>query len=76
MYEIVECKFYDAEYTITKEYVQNLANKKAKFIEHGIKTKRYDIRMSMLTSFGVAENAHFKNANIVANIKLCDMLDM
>ena len=32
--------------------------------------------MSMLTSFGVAENAHFKNANIVANIKLCDMLDM
>jgi AAA+ ATPase superfamily predicted ATPase len=76
MYEIVECKFYNAEYTITKDYVQNLANKKAKFIEHGIKTKRYDIRMSMLTSFGVAENSHFRNANIVANIKLCDMLDM
>ena len=39
IYDIVECKYYNDEFTITKEYADNLRHKVTKFKEHAIKQK-------------------------------------
>jgi hypothetical protein len=74
IYEIVECKYSDKEFVITKDYLPKLLNKKEVFKKYGISSKRYDIKMSMLTTFGTKQNSHYEKATIGANIKLCDLL--
>lgn len=76
IYDIVECKYYNDEFTITKEYADNLRHKVAKFKEHGIKQKtRYDLKLVMLTTYGTKKNNHFNALNISSDITLGDLLD-
>ena len=73
-YEIVECKYYDDEFTISKDYAKNLKNKKQMFIKYGLNRKKYDIKMSMLTSYGTKKNSWYDNVGINNNISIDDLL--
>lgn len=54
---LCECKFYNAEFTITKDYAAKLRNRKQAFIE-STKTKK-TVFNTLITSYGVNENEHF-----------------
>jgi hypothetical protein len=54
---IIECKYYNKEFTIDKAYAKNLQNKVELFYE---KSKyRGSIQVVMLTAFGVKQNGYF-----------------
>jgi len=73
-YDIVECKYYNSEFSIDKEYANNLLNKKAKFIEHAITHKKYDLKMIMLTTYGTKVNQYYNQVNISQNVILEDII--
>ena len=57
-YDIVECKYYNQEFTIDSNYEDNLKNKKNKF-EKTLKNKRYDLKMVMLSIYGTKKNTYY-----------------
>lgn len=73
-YDIVECKYYNDEFTINQEYAQNLKNKRAKLIEHGIKNKKFDLKIIMLTTYGTKVNQYYNQVPIAKDIKLGDLI--
>ena len=74
-YDIVECKYYNDEFTIDKLYADNLRNKKKRFIEHGIPYKRYDLKMVMLTTYGTKINQYYNQVGISQNVMLDDLME-
>ena len=75
VYDIIECKYYNDEYIINQDYAQNLINKKERFIEHGIKGKKFDIKMVMLTTYGTKINQYYNQASISQNIMLDNLME-
>ncbi len=76
VFDIVECKYYDDEYVISDEYAKKLINKKTQFREHGLKaSKRSDLRVVMLTTFGCKKNSGYNTAKISADVTLSDLLE-
>jgi AAA+ ATPase superfamily predicted ATPase len=73
-YDIVECKYYNDEFTIDKSYAKNLQNKKEKFIKYGIKNKKYDLKVVMLTTYGTKINQYYNQIPIAKDIKLEDLI--
>jgi AAA+ ATPase superfamily predicted ATPase len=73
-YDIVECKYYNDEFTIDKEYAKNLQNKKEKFIEKAIKNKKFDLKVVMLTTYGTKINQHYNQVPIAKDVKLGDLI--
>ena len=73
-YDIVECKYYNDEFTIDKSYAANLLNKKNKFIEHAITNKKYDLKMVMLTTYGTKINQYYNQVNVTQNVMLDDLM--
>ncbi|MBT5935152.1 ATP-binding protein [Sulfurimonas sp.] len=73
-YDIVECKYYNDEFTIDKSYTANLLNKKGKLIEHGIVNKKYDLKMIMLTTYGTKINQYYNQVNISQNVVIDDLM--
>lgn len=73
-YDIVECKYYNSEFLIDKEYANNLINKKTKFIEHAVTHKKYDLKMVMLTTYGTKINQYYNQVNISQNVTLEDII--
>jgi len=73
VYDIVECKFYNKEFVISKEYKENILHKIEMFKKYALKGK-YDIKLIMLTSYGCEKNSYFNSLNIAGNIRLGDML--
>jgi AAA+ ATPase superfamily predicted ATPase len=63
--DIIECKYYDGEFTITKDYYEKLQRKRQVFDEQT--GKKYNIRLVIVTTDGVAKNQYFNalNANLV-----------
>jgi hypothetical protein len=63
--DIVECKYYEGEFTITKEYYDKLLQKRRVFDEQT--ANKYNIRIILVTTEGVAKNQYFNalNANVV-----------
>ncbi len=57
---ICEMKFSTNEFTINKKYAEELMQKRAVFIDK-TKTKK-TIFLTMITTYGVAKNSHYKNA--------------
>lgn len=74
IYDIVECKYYNDEFAIDKEYVKNLQNKKEKFINKGIKNKKFDLKVVMLTTYGTKINQYYNQVPIAKDVKLADLL--
>jgi len=74
VYDIIECKYYNDEFLIDKSYANNLLNKKNKFIQYGIKNKRYDLKMVMLTTYGTKVNQYYNQVNISQNVMIDDLL--
>jgi len=70
MYDIIECKYYNSEFVIDAEYEKNLKNKKEKFITHGLKAKKYDIKTIMLTTYGTKINRYYNSVPIAKDITL------
>ncbi len=59
--ELVECKYYEDEFVINKSYKQDLIRKRAVFNQ---KTgNRYNVRLVICASEGVAQNEHFNELN-------------
>lgn len=56
---LCEIKYSISDYTLTKQAASNLENKKKVFLHH-TKTKKH-LFTSLITTFGVAENAHRLN---------------
>lgn len=73
VYDIVECKFYNKEFVISKDYKENLLHKIEIFKKYALKGK-YDIKLIMLSSYGCEKNSHYNALNIVSNITLNDIL--
>ena len=73
VYDIVECKFYNKEFAISKEYKDNILHKLEMFKKYGQKGK-YDIKLIMLTSYGCQKNSHFNALNITSSITLSEIM--
>jgi len=73
VYDIVECKFYNKEFIISKDYKDNILHKIEMFKKYGLKGK-FDIKLIMLSTYGCEKNIHFNSLNITDNIRLSDML--
>jgi hypothetical protein len=73
-YDIVECKYYNDVFSIDKAYAQNLQNKKEKLIAHGIKNKKFDLKVVMLTTYGTKINQYYNQVPIAKDIKLVDLV--
>lgn len=75
-YDIVECKYVNSEFSITQEEYKKILNKKEMLIKHGLKNKKYDIKLIMLTTYGTKINRYYNNLPINDDIKLNNMLGM
>ncbi|MDD2653080.1 MAG: ATP-binding protein [Sulfurimonas sp.] len=73
VYDIVECKFYNSEFVISKDYKENLLHKVEMFKKYALKGK-YDIKLVMLTSYGCQINSHYNALNVTSNISLNGLL--
>jgi len=73
-YDIVECKYYNDEFSIDKSYAKNLQNKKEKFIAHGIKNKKFDLKVVMLTTYGTKVNQYYNQVPIAKSIDLSGLI--
>ena len=75
IYDIVECKYYNGEFTITGDYAKNLINKKERFIQYGIgKRKKYDIKLIILSTYGTRINRYYNSVNVAQDILLEDLM--
>lgn len=72
-YEIVECKYYGSKYEMPVGYADNLANKIKTLREKGLKGKRYDIKLVLLTTYGAKPNAEYNRAGINKVMMLDDL---
>lgn len=73
VYDLVECKYYNDEFEITKSYKENILNKIKMFQKYGVKGK-HQLQFVMLTSYGTKDNIHYKALNIAADIKIKELL--
>ena len=73
VYDIVECKFYNKEFSISKDHKENILHKIEMFKKYALKGK-YDIKLIMLTSYGCQKNAHFNALNIADDIRLIEIM--
>lgn len=73
VYDVVECKFYNKEFQIVKDYKDKLLHKIEMFKKYGLKGK-YDIKLVMLTSYGCERNTHYNSLNIASDINLSQLL--
>jgi uncharacterized protein len=72
-FEIVECKYYSGVYELPSGYADNLQNKVNVFREKGLKGKRYDIKLVLLTTYGAKVNAEYNRAGISKTMQLDDL---
>ena len=75
IYDIVECKFYNKEYEITKEYAKNMQNKMLMFRKYGLKrTQKGELKMVFLTTYGLVRNKAFNSLNISGELTIDDLM--
>lgn len=71
--DIIECKYYNREFSITKAYKEELIRKIETFNEQ---TKyRYNIRLIFITSFGMVKNEYY-NEMVSLDICLEDIIEL
>lgn len=73
VYDIVECKFYNKEFVISKDYKENLLHKIEMFKKYALKGK-YDIKLIMLSSYGCEKNSYYNSLNITNDIALNNII--
>lgn len=75
LYDVVECKYHNKEYSLTEADVSNMENKLEKFIEYGIKkNSKFELKLIYLSSYGLKMNQYYNRLNISQNIKIEDLL--
>ena len=74
VYDIIECKYYNDEFVINKEYALNMINKINMFIKYGLRKKKYSIHTGMITTYGTKVNQYSQRVGITQNISLLDLL--
>ena len=60
---LCEMKFSEHEFTVSKQYEVELANKIDAFLHSMQHTKTHSIQLVMVTTNGVTENEHAKDVN-------------
>ncbi|NEW60934.1 AAA family ATPase [Sulfurovum sp. bin170] len=75
IYDIVECKYYNREYEITKDYAEVMRNKMVMFRKYGLKrTQKGELKMVFLTTYGLKKNSASNSLNIAGELTLDDLL--
>lgn len=74
VYDIVECKFYNKEFVISKEYKEKLLHKLEMFKKYALRGK-YEIKLVMLNSYGCEKNSHYNALNITSDISLDKLIN-
>lgn len=74
VYDIVECKFYNKEFVISKEYKEKLLHKLEMFKKYALRGK-YEIKLVMLSSYGCEKNSHYNALNITSDISLDKLIN-
>ena len=75
VFDIVECKYYNDEFLISKSYSKSLKNKLKMFRTYGLKLKqKAELRLVFLTSYGVKMNAEAHGLNI-SNVVLDELFE-
>jgi len=75
IFDILECKYYNSEYIISKEYAKSIKNKLNMFRKYGLSSKqKSELRLLFLTSYGVKMNAEAHSLNI-SQIYLDDLFE-
>jgi len=69
--DIIECKYYEDKYIISKKYYEELKSKVAIFNEQT--NFRYNIRLIFITMFGVEENEYY-NELVQKQILVSDLM--
>lgn len=69
VYDIVECKFYNTQFEITKSYKENILNKIAQFRKY-LSSKKYDIKLVFVTTYGCEKNQHYNALNIADDLTI------
>lgn len=72
-FDIVECKYYGGTYELPAGYADNLKNKIEVLKEKGLKGKRHDIKLVLLTTYGAKTNAEYNRAGISKTMLLDDL---
>ena len=69
-FDLVECKYANDVYTLTKADVESIRNKVETFKRHGVKTRRFDIKIVLLTTYGAKINTHFNALPVSMSMEL------
>jgi peroxiredoxin family protein len=64
--DIIECKYYNQLFTITKAYKEELVRKIETFNEQS--KYRYNLRLIFITSLGMVKNEHY---NEIVSLDIC-----
>jgi uncharacterized protein len=74
-YDIVECKFYNKEYSINKSDAEKIKNKIDSFSDYLKKEKKkFHIRLVFLTSYGCSANQYYNSLGVNSCLKIEDIL--
>jgi len=73
IYDIVECKYYNAKFEITKKYKENIADKIEQFKKY-LGQQKFDIKLVFLTTYGCVHNMYYNGLNIAADLTIDDLL--
>jgi len=68
--DIIECKYYEEKFTISKKYYEELRNKITVFNEQT--NSRYSIRLIFITTFGMVKNEYY-NELVHQNIEMVEL---
>jgi hypothetical protein len=62
--DIIECKYYKSEFTISKKYKDELINKREVFNRRT--NNKYNVRLIIITPYGIKSNSHYNEVSPVA----------
>jgi len=69
VYDVVECKFYNTQFEITKKYKEDILNKIEQLKKY-LSPSKFDIKLVFLTSYGCERNQYYNSLNIADDITI------
>lgn len=61
--DIIECKYYKSEFTISKKYKDELINKREVFNRRT--NNKYNVQLIIITPYGIKSNSHYNELSPV-----------
>jgi AAA+ ATPase superfamily predicted ATPase len=75
LYDVVECKFLNSEFVLDASESEKMKNRVEMFKKYALKVKtKYDIKLVIVTTYGVKVNKYYNQLNIADAITLDDLV--